>query len=52
MWDWVDEMKVCDWEEVNGKELTLVNMSEDGTSVLIGVDKQAGIIYLLGIEEE
>lgn len=46
------KIKEFDWAELNGKELTIITATDSGTSIVAGLEKDSGMIYIIASRQE
>ena len=46
------KIKAFDWPDLNGKELTIITASDSGTSIIAGLEKETGMIYVIASKQE
>jgi hypothetical protein len=47
-----DKIKTFEWADLNGKELTIVTATDSGASIIAGLEKETGMIYVIATKQE
>jgi hypothetical protein len=48
----ISKIKTFDWPDLDGKELTIITATDSGVTVIAGLEKSTGLIYIIASKQE